>query len=474
MSLTRKIAHNTAWQVSGKLLGLGLSLVTAGLVMRYLGTQGWGQYTTILAFLQIFGIVMDFGLYIILIKKIAKIDEESGELVNNIFTLRLISGIIFLGIAPVIVLFFPYAPIVKLGVLFTTFFYLFISLNQLLSAVFQKFLATYWIAIAEVIGKTVLFVSSLIFIYLDFNLLWIMGALVLGSGMNFLTNFIASRRYFKIRLRFNAKIWKQTIKEAWPVALSIAFSLIYFKGDTVILSWFRPETEVGIYGAPYKMLEVLVTFPAMFIGLVLPVISKAWQEKRIDDFKKILQKAFDFLVLIAVPMVFGCVILAEPMMVLLGGKEFIASAPVLQILVFATAAIFLATLFSYLVVAVDKQKVMLWGFGAVAFTSLFVYLYLIPKYSYWAAAWTTVYSEIAVLIIAFTIVYRTTKVFPKMIIILKSLFAGAVMGLVLYWLVDFNLFFLIILGALIYTVALYLVKGISKQQIQEILELKRN
>ncbi len=468
MSLTKKIATNTAWQVMGKALGLGLSLVTAGLVMRYLGTQGWGQYSTILAFLQIFGIVMDFGLYIILIKKISKIDEKSGELVNNIFTLRLISGIIFLGIAPIIVWFFPYVMIVKIGVCLTTLFYLFISLNQLLSAVFQKFLATYWIAIAEVVGKTTLFVGSIVAIYLGLDLLWIMGAVVLGSGANFLINFLASRKYFKIKLRFDLKTWKEVLKEAWPVALSIAFALVYFKGDMVILSWFKPETEVGIYGAPYKMLEVLVTFPAMFIGLVLPVISAKWKEKNMPEFKKVLQKAFNFLVMVTVPMIVGCIMLAEPMMSLLGGSEFIVSAPVLRILVVATGAIFLGTLFTYLVVAVDKQKTMLWGYGLIALSSLGLYLYFIPKYSYWAAAWITVYSEIMILIVAMLIVLLTAKVMINLKIVLKSLLAGGAMGLLLYYLADYNLFFLILSGAVVYFIVLYLVKGISKKEIKEL------
>ncbi len=473
MSLMKKIAFNTGWQALGKIVGLGLSLVAAALVMRYLGREGWGQYSIILAFLQLFGIIMDFGLYIILIKKISRIEESSGELVNNIFTLRLLSGVFFLSLAPIAVIFFPYAPIVKLGIIVTALFYLFISLNQLLSAIFQKFLATYWIAIGEVVGKVALLAGSLLAIYLKMNLLWIMGALVLGSGINFLVNFLASRRYFKIRLRWQWPVWRTVIKEAWPVALSIALALIYFKGDMVILSWFKSEEEVGIYGAPYKMLEVLASFPAMFVGLALPVLTAKWQERNLVDFKKILQKAFNFLVIITVPMIFGCLVLAKPIMALVGGPEFVISAPLLQILILATGAIFLGTLFTYLVVAVDRQKQMIWGYGIIAVTSLILYLVFIPKYSYWAAAAITVYSEILVLLISLIIVYRTTKVFPNLVIVLKSILAGVLMAAVLYWLGDFNLFFLILVGGLIYFVGLYLGRGISRADLQEIIKWRK-
>ncbi|MFH1781278.1 MAG: flippase [Patescibacteria group bacterium] len=472
MSLTRKIAHNTAIQAAGKGVGLVLSLVTAGFVLRYLGQTGYGQYATIMAFLQVFGIIIDFGLYIILIKKISKIDEHSEKLVDNIFTLRIVSGVIFLGIAPLIGLLMPYPAIIKVGIFITTGFYLFISLNQLVSAIFQKFMKTYWIALGELFGKITLLVSTIIFIFLGLDLKWIMLALVLGSFVNFLTNFIGSRKYFKIKLAFDFKIWKDILKESWPIALSILFTLIYFKGDTLILSFFKPENEVGIYAAPYKILEVIITFPTMFIGLVLPVLTKNWKEKTLDKFKQILQKAFDFLVMIALPMIGGTLILAEPIMHLLGGEQFVASAPVLRVLIFATAAIFLGILFTYLVVALDQQKKMLWGYSFVAFSSLALYLILIPRFSYIAAAYITVYSEIMVLLIAYIICYRTSKINVEFKSFFKALGATLLMMFGLWVVPEINVFFSIILGGLIYFVFLFLFKGINRGQIYEIISLR--
>lgn len=472
MSLTRKIAHNTAIQAIGKGIGLALSLVTAGFVLRYLGQTGYGQYATVMAFLQIFGIIIDFGLYVILLKKISKTNENTDKLVNNIFTMRLASGVIFLGIAPVIGLFMPYPPIVKAGIFITTGFYLFVSLNQLLSAIFQKYMATYWIALGELIGKTTTLGVTLAFIFMGMDLKYILGAVVIGSGLNFLTNFIGSRKFFKIRPAFDFSLWKSVLKESWPIALSIFFTLIYFKGDTLVLSLFQPENEVGIYSAPYKMLEVIIAFPTMFIGLALPVLNKSWLEKNMDKYKQVLQKAFDFLVILAIPMVGGTIVLAEPIMRLLGGEEFIASAPVLQILIFATASIFLGTLFTYLVVTMNKQKIMLWGYSAVAIVSLTLYVTLIPIYSYWAAAAVTVLAEVAIFMIAYSICYRTSHKGVNLKGLGKALVATLAMVALLVAVPDINLFFSIILGGLVYFAVLFLFGGISRQQIIEIMALR--
>ena len=72
MSLTRKIAHNTIIQIVGKSISTVIGLIVASMLFRYLGKEGYGNYTTVMVFLQFFGILVDMGLYIILIKKISE------------------------------------------------------------------------------------------------------------------------------------------------------------------------------------------------------------------------------------------------------------------------------------------------------------------------------------------------------------------------------------------------------------------
>jgi len=98
MSLTKKIAVNTGWQMVGKVVGTFLGLIAIAILTRYLGRDGYGQYTTIYAFLQLFGILADFGFYIVLVKMISEkhVDQtEENKITSNIFTLRLISALIF-------------------------------------------------------------------------------------------------------------------------------------------------------------------------------------------------------------------------------------------------------------------------------------------------------------------------------------------------------------------------------------------
>ena len=134
----QKIAANTIIQILGKALTTIIGLVTIGLLLRYLGQTGYGEYTTILVFVGIFSTLTDLGLYIIHVREISKVENYS-RITSSILTLRLLAGLIILSLAPILAwLFFPYSASVKLGILVAAISFFFISLYQILFFLFQK------------------------------------------------------------------------------------------------------------------------------------------------------------------------------------------------------------------------------------------------------------------------------------------------------------------------------------------------
>lgn len=470
MSLTRQIAHNTLYQIIGKGLSTILGVVTVALMTRYLGQTGFGQYVTIIAYLQFFGILVDMGLYMILLKRISEPAADEPKIVANIFTLRLISAIIFLGLAPIIILFFPYPAIVKWGVLVATLSILFITLDQVLIGLFQKKLKMHLVAISEFIGKTGLLIFTLLAIYLRLNLLGILGAVVLGSFTNFIITYLFSRRYVRFSLSFDLLYWRQIIKESWPIAISIALNLIYFKADTVLLSIFKPASEVGIYGAPYKILEVLITLPAIFAGLVTPILTNAFTAKDKERFKSALQKSFNFMAMIALPMIMITAFVAKDVMVFIAGSDFAPSGALLKILIIATASIFIGNLFGNTIVAIGQQKKMIKIYASVAAIALTGYLIFIPSFSYFGAAWMTVVSEVLICLGSIWMVLHYTQTRLDLKILSKILLAVILTTSILYLLPPLNFILIFLIGIFTYLIFLYLFKGINKEMILEVIK----
>ena len=243
-------------------------------------------------------------------------------------------------------------------------------------------------------------------------------------------------------------------------------SLIPRESDMGILA------EVGLYGAAYRVIDVLITVPFMFAGIILPILTARWAAGKHAEFKEILQKSFDVMVIFAMPMIIGTQLLAKETMILVAGNEFVLAGPILQVLILASALIYFGVMFSHAIIAINKQRQIIWAYLFTAITAVILYFIFIPRFSYWGAAWATIYSELAIAVAAAWLIWRYTKFIPRLGVFAKSLIASGVMGLMLYYLKLFfqpNIFVSLVLAIPTYFLLLYLFKGINQKDIQLLL-----
>jgi len=476
MSTTRKIAHNTGLQVIGKAVSLALSLLTVGVMTRYLGAAGFGQYTTTIAYLQFFGIIVDFGLAVVVAQLIAARRAETDAILSNVFTFRLVTAAILFALAPIVVWWLPYPLIVKQATALAAGALFFVSLQQVIVSIYQRELRMFAPAAAEVVGRAAILIGTIAVVMLGADLRAIMAAVLVGNILQFIVSFAAARAFATIRLACDWIMWREVLAKSWPIGLSIIFNLIYFRADTIILSLYRDAATVGLYGAPYKVLEVLVTFPYLFMGLVLPLFSASWAAGDRPRFASQLQRAWDTMAVVTWPVLIGGAVLATPIMVAIAGDEFALSGAILPILLVATAAIYFSNVLTHAIVAIEQQRRMLGGFAAVAVVALIGYLVLIPRVGYWGAASVTVLAELAILVIATRVVKQTTGVKIRYYIFSRALSAAVIMGAAV-WLMaqavgvgaSWQLPLLILTGAAVYAAALWLLGGLDKKIVVEVL-----
>ena len=473
MVLKEKIAYNTILQLIGKVLGLLIGFFSIALLTRYLGKNGYGQYTTIIAFLQLFGIIADLGIYNIVVQLINQPEIDEDKIVSNALTLRLFSLFFFLFIACLIGFFIPtYSLTIKIGICLTSLTIVFVSLNQILVASFQKRLNMFNVVLADFMGKFVNLVLIVLAVILKLNFFFILFALVFSSFLNFLLVLFSTKKFLKIRPAFDLNLWRIILKRSWPIGLSIIFSAFYFKIDTVLLSLFRSQSEVGIYGASYRLVEVLNSFPMLFIGLIAPLLNQSWAKNDLSYFKSVLQKSFDSLIIVVIPLVFGGYILAKKIMLLIAGNQFTQSGDVFRILIFAVAFLFLGQLFSQAMIALRQQKMMMKYYILTFIVGLVGYLILIPRYSYFGAAIMTVLTEFLITCLSGIFLLRMLKIKLKPDSFLKSLFSAGVMAFFLIMFPLKNFFILFFLGTIIYFLTLYLIGGYSAEFIKQLIRTK--
>jgi O-antigen/teichoic acid export membrane protein len=474
MSLNRKITQNTIIHLSGKMISLILGLIAVAVMTRYLGVEGFGYYVTVIAFLQFFGILVDFGLTLTTVQMISEPGRDLTKTMNSIMSFRVITAGLFLALAPIVIWLFPYNIFIKLGVLITVGSFFCITLIQTLTGVFQKKLKMMQVTVAEVVGRVILVGGVIVAAYLGASIYWVFGVITFGSVLNLIIVWFYSKKHVSWKWEVDFSLWKEVFSRTWPIALSISFNLIYLKMDTIILSLTRSPAEVGLYGATYRVVDILTMLPAVFMGIVLPVMTRYYVEKNKEAFQGMMQKAFDALIIFAVPIVVGTMVIARPVMSFVAGQDFVVSGDILKVLILASGAIFVTTLTGYTVVAINKQKKMMWGYLVAAVLTMIGYLYFIPRYGYWGAAWMTVFSEILIMIWTGILVYKVIKFFPRLITFFKTLVPAGVMTAVLYYIRDMHALVLVAVGVVVYFGLLYLFGGIKRESLNELIRLKRD
>ena len=290
--------------------------------------------------------------------------------------------------------------------------------------------------------------------------------------MQFFIVCLCVRRQIPFRLSLRKESLARTLKESWPMAVSAILVLVYFKGDTLLLSLLRTPHEVGVYGVAYKILENIIFFPIMFVGLVMPLLSKYFTADA-GMFRAVFQKTFDFLTMIVVPLAVGGIYLSPAIVRILAGGGFEEAAAPLRILFIAIVFIFFGALFGSTIIAIQKQKEVMWVYGGAAALNIAANLYLISRYSYVGAAVTTAATEFVVSSCMLFIIYRATRHLPRVSALAKACGAATVMAGALYASPSQSFVFLMVFGALVYAGALYALQGITKEDLRLLRQITR-
>ncbi|HPN54679.1 MAG TPA: flippase [Candidatus Moranbacteria bacterium] len=467
MAIARKIAYNVVFNATAKIISTVLALVAIGFITRYLGTSGFGDYSTVLAFFSFFGSFADLGLYSITTREISRPDADEKSILNNAFTLRLFSSVIVFILTPVLIFFLPYSSHVKMGILIAAASFVFSSTYNVLNGVFQKNLAMDRVALAEVLGKVLQVSIIILAVKNNWGFTAIILSVLAAMIFNFSTVLFFLRKYARLKLQFDFVYWKKFLKESLPLGISAVVIFIYFKIDTILLSVMKTNTEVGIYNAAYKVIENVSFFPAMIVGLVFPIFSRyIFSDKK--EFSRIADETTKVFLILIVPIVIGTLFLSKNIINLIGGEAFLQSANTLRILIFSLAFIFFGNLFNSLLIAGNHQKKLLLAAVVCAIFNVTANLIFIPIFSYNGSAVVSTLTEFFVMVTGFALTAKYINYIPSFKSLWRILIAGGAMAIFLYLFKNTGFLFCVFFGSLIYAFFLWLTRTITIKELSSI------
>jgi O-antigen/teichoic acid export membrane protein len=466
----RKLVYNVAINTVLKSVStVVLSLLSVRLVTTYLGIDGYGLYATVVAFFGLYNALSDIGIPQIVAREIARPGADEERIMGNVLTLRLGMSIVTGLIAPLVTLAFTnYPPEVELGLWIMAAASLFGNFFVYLNGVYQKRLRMDQVGLIEFIGKCVQVGMLFLVTSMDLGFYAVLAALPLTLFWNSLVSLFFVRRYIRLVPKFDTAVMREFLRQSLPLGLTVIITFIYFKFDTILLSHFQPSADVGVYNVAYKVLENFIFFPALLVGLVLPLLTHA-REVSLERFEAIAGNTAKFFLIFLIPIIVSILYFAPQVVWLISGGGFEDSALVLRILMGSLLCIFFGHYFTMLVVVSREQKRLLYAYITAAVVNIGLNVTFIPSYSYMATATVSFITELTVVLLLAYTAYRYTHYFPHFQGFWRILLAGALFALgcgltYLYmpslWLVGG------IVSGLIYLATLWLTRGVTRSELE--------
>ncbi|MCE7699548.1 MAG: flippase, partial [Methanobacterium paludis] len=359
MNTARRIAKNTSVLFSSQIISYILVFFATMYTARYLGAEGFGILSLALALTGIFGVFADLGLSNLTVREVARDKSLANKYLGNIAVIKIILAFLTFGIMALVVNILGYPQQVSYVIYIITLSSLFASFSGLFYSIFQAYEKMEYQSVSTILNGILMFLGVIITIYYGLSIITFAYIYIIVNGICLIyCVFVCISKFFLPKLEINWIFWKPLIIEALPLSVALLFSVIGFRIDSVLLSIMKGNIAVGLYTAPYRLMEALMVIPSIFTVAIYPVMSNFYISSR-ESLIKSYKKSFKYLIILGLPIAVGTTLLADRLILLIYGVEFVQSVVVLQILIWEIPIVFLTYFFGTLFVSINKQKLLL-------------------------------------------------------------------------------------------------------------------
>jgi O-antigen/teichoic acid export membrane protein len=442
-----------------------VSLVVVVRLANALGADGYGRYTTLIAFSALVSVFADLGFNPLYTREAARNPKELGDYLGTLLVLKVALAAVAFAILALALFFgaglgsliLPGAALLAMTAYANLLRNTFYAVGR---AEFDAIAIVGEIAIQAVL----IFYGAHIHASVSFYI-WAYAASFAFTTIYSLV-VINVFRMGRIHLGLDLKLVRRWLPLALPFAFTFFLTNLYFRADVPILQHFRPFAEVGWYQFAYKPFEALQFIPLAIQVVVYPVLGVYF----IGDATRLrlaYERFFKALVLLGWPFTVGTFVLVHPINRLFSPSgAFSQSEPSLRILAFGIVFLFANSAFYAMLNATNRQGLNAWATGLAAAVNIVLNLILIPFYGYLAASATTVVTEAALCVFGWWFVQRLRPDLrlPWLRLSWRVFVAGMVMGAVLYVLRSRSIYVSVPAGSIVYVVAIYLIRAIEPEE----------
>ncbi len=389
-SFWKRVLSNSLLLLGARVTAKVATIAVMIVIARRLGVAQFGVYSGIIALTALTGLVSDFGLVLPTIRSVSTKAGAAVAVVSESVTARVVWGAMALvGVGVFGALFgFPQGIVLLFGLS---------SVMEVTSAVLirtfeavQDMKTVTMFTIVERMTFCTLVVTG---VYLRDSI----DMVGIAYGVSYVVTlffalFLFQRRFGRLRIRLSRAALRAHTMLGLPFFITGIASAAYYKADTLLLTVFRTNAEVGVYNAALRVFDAQIFIPLAIMATIFPTLSLMHTNKD-EGFFSVLQRSMGIFAGVGLTISVAVFIGATMIIRSVFSTAFDDAVSALHILAPTMLFYFLYFYFSYCLVAINREVVFTAVMTFVALANIAVNLAVVPSYGFVGAAWVRLCSE---------------------------------------------------------------------------------
>jgi O-antigen/teichoic acid export membrane protein len=359
--MSKSLIKNVIYKFLLSLFNLIIPILIGPYTYRVLGPDGMGIANfseSIFGYFLIFGA---FGMYDYGLREVSRI-RDNKEKLSGLF-----SNLFFFGMLTNIIVFVIYIIFIFSRYNNTNIFpILLIYSFNLISNIFyvewaNEALENYNFITFKTIFIRVIHITLLLtFIKTSGDLYKYSFLLILYTFLNNIISFFYIKKSIPIKFG-NLKLTKH-IKPLIMVVFLANANILYTQLDRIILGEYVNKPSVAYYGMAQAIMYMIVTIMMNIIFVTVPRLSNYLGKNDESTYLKLLNQVTDIYFTFLFPAAVGLFVMSREVILLYGGKDFVATIPVLRVFSIYMISVGIEALLTRQVVYIKKKEKLLVNF----------------------------------------------------------------------------------------------------------------
>ena len=476
MSITRRSGATATFIFIGRLANLLFNVAVIVLITRYLGKETFGRYAFVQSYTFVLSTLATGGTFSILIREAASERERAGQHLGTALQIQFVFALVAFAAGVAILPLFNSDVLTTQAVYVASLAVILQSFANLYACIFTAFERTkFWALTTTIEGG--LYLGLVVWVVVSGGeFLTIFWMRVVSFGVKLVLNAVI------VRYRFTRTVWRLDVaaaryfaRESFPLIFSDTFRSLDRQLDTFLLKLWSTVAQIGVFSAPYRLIDRMVILPDSIMAGFLPALSQLSTSDR-ERLQALYGKVFKFFLLFALPIAVIGTFLARPLVVLFFTDEYLESVVVLRVLVWIVLCMFPNYLFKYVLTAIGRQRYETVSRFISVGTHLVLGWLLIPRWGALGAAVSALASQVILFVVGFTYVSLGLQPYWPYRLLLKLAGLTLLVGLLLQMLANAPLVLVLPLAAAAYLAGYLVLRILRPDELRafgEILGLRK-